>query len=801
MRFIVREQTTATRQVVSALIALAPHASATPPTGPAVAGRPHAPTVALPVSTDAHLVLITVDALRPDHLGAWGSTRTIHGAPLTPAIDALAGRGVRFARTYAQAPHSAYSITSLLTSDYIASTTQLGLPPPPTLAELLAAHGFHTEAFFPLGLFFNGRQELGSFAERRFGFARTTTWDLDARALTDEVLKRLDALRRQGEPRTFLWVHYFDAHEPYLRHPELDLGASAVERYDSEIAFLDRELARLLAALARLDRPTVVALAADHGEEFKEHGGWYHGSSLYEEQVRVPLIVVAPGLAARVVERPVELCDLAPTLLALLGEPPAPSQRGDNLGAALLGVAEPDRPVFSEIDGKRMVRRGDWKLIHDVRRDTSELYDLAADPRELRNLHDEKPALGAELGDELNGWIEGLRTAGESREPAALTLARLGDRRSVAGLAAILCDHGQPTPVRAEAARLAGVLEGYEARTALREVLSTGQGSPCDAVCAEAAIALGELTDRRALPSLVALLADPRWRRRAGVMLGRLRDPRATEALIETIADPDVDLRRKAIHYLGFVGDHRAIAPLAARLDDLRARYLVALALARIGAREHDPTVLPLLLDHLARETYEDNRAHFVCALGLLADRSAPRAPDAALAALRAALANPPVKWATETLVRLGAVDGRVASGVDFGPAIEERPEGLKSGFTGCLRRQGESTDDYAGATTCTLDAPVGRVRFEVSHPAESELVVRIAPSAEGLRLALGVNGRPLSPVALEPGWHEVRITTPATVWRRGQNDVTVAILGGSATGAQAELDHLLVLPRSGTRY
>ncbi len=782
VRFIVHEQTVAARQVTGVVGALLPARRRPAVAAPRAA---HAPRVPLPEARDAHLVLITIDALRPDHLGAWGYPRRVNGEPLSPAIDALAAAGVRFERVYTAAPHSAYAISSLLTSEYIPSTVRLGLPAPPTLADLLGARGFRTEAWFPLGLFFNGRKELAAFAERRFGFQRATTWDLDARTLTDHVIERLDEIHREGEPRTFLWIHYFDVHEPYVRHPDFDLGPSAMQRYDSEIAFTDRQLARLFAALANLDRPTVIALTADHGEEFKEHGGWYHGSSLYEEQVRVPLIVVAPGLAPRAVADPVELVDVAPMLLSLLGEPPAPSQRGDDLSPALTGSGAPTRPVFSEVDNKRMVRRGRWKLVVDVRRDTSELYDLETDPRELANVYDRHPSIGAELDAELRGWMESLR-APAGREPAALAMARLGDKRAVVGLATVVGDGTQPTAVRAEAARLAGALEGYDARPSLRAQLATPD-RPCDALCAEAALALGELTDKRAVPTLVRLLDEPRYRRRAGVMLGRLRDPRAQDALLEAIADPDVELRRKAAHYLSFIGDARAIAPLEARLDDVRARDLVAVALARIGARTGDRSVLPLLLDRLAKERFEDDRAYEVCALGLLGDRSSPRADEALAVVLAAAVAEPPVKWATETLVRLGAVDGRHVGGVDFAPDAA----GLDGGFDRCARKGRESTDDYAGDTTCFL-AAVGRLHFPLAAPVEGEVALRVRPEGDGGTITVVINGTALPPAQLPPGWRELRLPTPRSRWRVGRNDVELRLAGTPS----AEVDHLLLLPR-----
>src|SRR5207247_2458661 len=130
-------------------------------------------------------------------------------------------------------------------------------------------------------------------------------------------------------------------------------------------------------------------------------------------------------------------------------------------------------------------------------------------------------------------WMERLRA--EDRDPPALALARLGDQRAVGELARLVADRAQPARVRAEAARLAGALEGYPAKFALRGTLPglrpPREGEGCDEVCAEAALALGELTDKRAADALAGLLGQPRYRRRAAVMLGRLRDGRAEEAL------------------------------------------------------------------------------------------------------------------------------------------------------------------------------------------------------------------------------------------------------------------------------
>ena len=799
--FVAHSQTATAGQVLSLLSRALPSASSasrsfatrrTPQRRSASAATLDAP---LPASPDAHLVLITVDALRPDHTGAWGYSRRVNGEPLSPALDALAARAVRFERAYSQAPHSAYSIASLLGSEYVHSTVRLGLPTPPTLAELLAAQGWRTECWFPMGLFFDGRRELADFAERRFGFERATTTTLDAPALTDDVLRRLEEIHRDGEPRSFLWVHYFDVHEPYVTHPGYDLGATAIDRYDSEIAFFDRELARLVAKLQTLDRPTVIALTADHGEEFFEHGGWYHGSSLYEEQVRVPLLVIAPGVAPRVVRGPVELVDLAPTLMELLGERAPPSLRGDDLGAALVGAAEPMRPVYSEIESKRMVVEGGWKLIHDVRRDTWELYSLVEDPRELVNRYDKEPARARQLAAELDEWIDGIAAERAHPEAPAIVRARLGDRGAVPELARLLLDPRRPEAERAQAARLAGALEGYAAKSSLRVALADERLS----VRAESALALGELTDRRATPTLVKLLDEKLYRRRAAVMLGRLRDVRAEGALLEIVSDRhsgtatpasssgeggdgDLDLRRKAIHYLGFVGGASAIAPLTAIAPELRTRYLVALALARIGQRVGDASVEPLLADLLARETYEDDRAHLVAALGFLGDT---RGVDPAR---RAALADPPVKWAGETLVRLGALHSDGAGkvwGVDFAPESELAPA-----FHDCVRAPpppgGESIDDFAARTRCTLSS-TGDVQLRVARSGPARTLLRVRPVTIGARLSLSVDGVLLPLPALVPGWQELALEG---AWSAGAHVVTLA-----ATG-DVELDHLLVLAR-----
>ena len=165
----------------------------------------------------------------------------------------------------------------------------------------------------------------------------------------------------------------------------------------------------------------MIVLAADHGEEFDEHGGRYHGSTLYDEQLRVPLIISIPGIAPHVVDGPVEMLDIAPTLLNLLDIPVPVRMRGTDLGPWLAPPPAPASrlpPAFAEVEDKRMVVAGTDKLLCDLHWGSCAYYDLAADPREQRNLAEARPDRAAALRGHAG------RVAGRSR--ALRAVAREG---------------------------------------------------------------------------------------------------------------------------------------------------------------------------------------------------------------------------------------------------------------------------------------------------------------------------------------------------------------------------------------
>jgi choline-sulfatase len=360
----------------------------------------------------SNLVLITLDTVRADHLGSYG-----HAAARTPWLDRLASEGVRFAQASAPVPLTLPSHSSLLS----------GLLPPhhglrnngagsfpdgkETLATLLSGQGWRTGAF------------VGAFVlDRRFGLSRGfETYDdeierapgatvaLEAERPGSEVMDRAlawlgEILGEDSSKPFFLWVHLYDAHAPYS------------PSYDGEIAKVDEQVGRLLQELERrgLSGSTVVAVAADHGESLGEHGELTHGLLLYEPTLRVPLLVKAPGLAARVVETPVSLVDVGPTLAGLVGKALPGTLDGRDLSAALRDGKEPaPADVYAETQYPAAfgwsplsaLRRRNLKYISSPR---PELYDLDQDPHESRNLQGarEEQGFAARLAAIESGAVE-----------------------------------------------------------------------------------------------------------------------------------------------------------------------------------------------------------------------------------------------------------------------------------------------------------------------------------------------------------------------------------------------------------
>jgi arylsulfatase A-like enzyme/Tfp pilus assembly protein PilF len=385
------------------------------------------------------VVLVTLDTTRADHLGCYGAT-----AARTPTLDALAARGVRYARALTASPLTLPAHATLLT----------GLEPPrhglrdnglaalpeglPTLSEVFAAAGYATAAV------------VGSAVlDHRFGLDRgfavyddALTAELrgeygyperDAVAVTDAALAW--AADRDGVSPWFLWVHYYDPHSPYLDHG-LGVDAPLADRYAAEIAHTDAQIGRLLAGLPGDAERRLVAVVGDHGEMLGEHGERAHGLLLYRASLEVPLILAGPGIEpGRVVESTVATRGLGGTLLGLAGLA-APGGLAPGL-PELLGLpesddaVEPERPVYSETwlpataygwSPMLAVSRGDWRYVQAPR---PELFDFAQDPAESRNLVTERPEIVAELRAALASFAPATPTTAESPPDAAEFQERL----------------------------------------------------------------------------------------------------------------------------------------------------------------------------------------------------------------------------------------------------------------------------------------------------------------------------------------------------------------------------------------
>jgi arylsulfatase A-like enzyme len=604
------------------------------PAAPPVSGGPRLP--------GSDVVLITVDALRADHLGVYG-----HARARTPSIDALARQGVRFERAYAQAPHTSFSVASLLTGTYYASLTRLGLEgSAEPLSLLLRRQGWKTAAFYPPAVFFVDGDKLQRHASNHFHFEHVRFDYSNAQTR----LAQVRAFFEQQKPdRAFVWVHFFEPHEPYETCPGRSFGSSDVDRYDSEIACVDAAVGGLLAYLERQRPGAIVILTADHGEEFGEHGGRYHGSTLYDEQIRVPLIVRFPGVSPHVVAGQVQLIDLPPTILGLLGLAAPAGMRGTDLRPWLAAPPEaaPLPPAFAEFEYKRMVVVGSEKLICDMNWGVCAWHDLRADPGEKANLVDRRPAQVAVLRGHLDRWLDGHTRpppgarpplADAEVPPRALERARLGDLGVVTELAAIMGSRA-PLPIRREAARLlvtrlprrpetrAQVLHALSAddpqirdwaalaatrlghgaaRSRARAILRDGRRD--QEIRLQAALALALVDDRSPVPFLTGALdscGSVELCRQVILGLGRLRDRRATGALVEQLGQ--IQNRREVVNALGEIGDRTAVPALAERLlqdEFVPVRAEAATALGKVGgpgarkalvaslARDRDPIVL-----------------------------------------------------------------------------------------------------------------------------------------------------------------------------------------------------------------
>lgn len=318
------------------------------------------------------ILLVTLDTTRADAMG-----------PATPAFNALVARGRRFDAAYATVPQTLPSHVSMMTGVYPAGhglreNGRVLSAKQPLLAEKLRSAGYRTAAFvsaFAVAKRFGLGRGFEVYDEE-FGGDRA---ERDAKATTDRALTYLQQL--SGGP-VFLWVHYYDPHYPYTP-PELYRSQHASNPYLGEVAAMDEQLGRLVKAFeAQASGAKAIVVVADHGEGLGEHGEQQHGNLLYQTTMHVPMVLVAPGVPVSTSAAPVSTRRIFHTILDLSGLDATSSLRGNAMEEVVAGEAMKPfldygwQPQVMAVDGTT-------KAILAGR---LEVYDLAADPKELRNV-------------------------------------------------------------------------------------------------------------------------------------------------------------------------------------------------------------------------------------------------------------------------------------------------------------------------------------------------------------------------------------------------------------------------------
>lgn len=406
------------------------------------------------VPAPSRVILITVDTTRADHLSIYG-----YGRNTTPCLAAVADReGIVFERAYASSPWTRPSTASLMTSlspqDHgVERKRQAIAMSVPTLAGALHADGFRTAAFVANG-------HAGASVNLHSGFEEF--WETPRLVAGAIRTRALEWISLHADDRAFLYLHFIDPHADYaplgrfreaFTDPDYDGSITGrfnsvrrfvsttrqmpprdlshlVGLYDGEIAYTDHQLGRLFDALR--DRglwdDTLVILLSDHGEEFEDHLSLGHCHSLYEELIRIPLLVKLPGgrpagFRPRVQER-ARIVDIAPTILQLTRSPMPATFEGESLIDAMRGPVA-DRDAYArtlgceaELPLMEVIRHDRFKL---VRRGGSreELYDLVADSGETHSLVEEQPA----LLDAMRARLEALTAETPVAEPVTRELS------------------------------------------------------------------------------------------------------------------------------------------------------------------------------------------------------------------------------------------------------------------------------------------------------------------------------------------------------------------------------------------
>jgi arylsulfatase A-like enzyme len=381
-----------------------------------------------------NIILIHIDALRPDHVGFAGYAR-----PTTPHLDRWREGATWFKNAYTPAPSTRFALSMIFTGLEVEQIPQSRghivdftlLPEAVTLAERLAPLGYDRVGY-TLSYVIQHITDVGQ------GFRIwQTPWPVDewkssyqtsALQTTDAALDYLGGVPADGSHPYLLFLHYECTHDPYLKHSTWDYGDRDIDRYDSALNYCDDQIGRLLDSLeARPDKErNAVFIYSDHGELFGEHGYTHHGNTVFERDVRSLLLAKVPGATVREIDTPMYITDMTPTIYELTGLPADPEGQGWDLMPYLKGAPLPARQLFLYADLWRdgvhfntrgvLDEDGRTKFVHDVGTGANHLYDVKTDPEELSNVADVRPAVVGRLAERLDSWESYANRAGKSFE-------------------------------------------------------------------------------------------------------------------------------------------------------------------------------------------------------------------------------------------------------------------------------------------------------------------------------------------------------------------------------------------------
>lgn len=336
------------------------------------------------------VIFFSVDSLRGDV-----PTHPRH-SKFMPQLVQLMGQGTVFTNARAPGSMTKYTLASISSGRYFSQQDwgmgKLHWPIDDKsvhIAAVLSQAGVFTAAFPATSWLENGHGVIRGFEHNDWTGdtpGRRQHW-VGGEHLTRELIEKLE---REAARPGFFWVHYLDSHEPFTKAGR---GGKKFDRYLRALRVVDGYLGELRAAVTRLglDERVSWVVMSDHGEAFGEHGSYFHGGTVYDELLRVPLVIQGPGVVAREVPEPVSLIDLGPTVLDWFGVPTPASFMGESLVPLLIGKTRAfSRPIVAETRLKQsMLFTDQRKVIRDLRRRTLEVYDLGRDPAELENLSDD----------------------------------------------------------------------------------------------------------------------------------------------------------------------------------------------------------------------------------------------------------------------------------------------------------------------------------------------------------------------------------------------------------------------------